>query len=146
MAQVVQADLASVGVTVAIQTLSQADFVTRLTKSQFQGAWITGMAWMNFSPATFFNVAFPVRVPNSSNFVSPTYKALIDQLSAATDDQQARQITDQLTRIMLDEAFVLMISDSTTQQSGAEVARSAVKNIIADRFRLIDYQDLWLDR
>ena len=52
MAQIIQADLASIGVPVAIQTLSQPDFVSRLTKGQFQGAWITGVAWMNFSPAT----------------------------------------------------------------------------------------------
>ena len=145
MAQIIQADLATVGVSVTIQTLSQADFVSRLTKSQFQGAWITGMAWMNFSPATFFNLAFPVRVSNSSNFVSPTYKMLVDQLSAATDDQQQRQSADDLTRIMLDEAFLQIICESNTQQSGAEVARSSVKNIVADGFRLINYQDLWLE-
>jgi peptide/nickel transport system substrate-binding protein len=144
MAQILQADLASIGVAVAIQTLSQADFVSRLTKGQFQGAWITGISWMNFSPATFFNAAFPVRIPNSSNFTSPTYGALIDLLSAATDDQLQRQAVDQLTRILLDEAFVLMITESTLQQSGAEVARSAVKNITSNRFRLIAFQELWL--
>ncbi len=144
MAQILQADLATVGMSVTIQTLSQADFVSRITKSQFQGAWITGMAWMNFSPATFFNLAFPVRVPNSSNFASPTYAMLIDQLSAATDDQQQRQSADDLTRIMLDEAFIQIICESSTQQSGAEVARSSVRNIVADGFRLINYQDLWL--
>ena len=145
MAQIIQADLASIGVPIAIQTLSQAEFVSRLTKGQFQGAWITGIAWMNFSPATFFNVAFPVRVPNSSNFVSPRYRSLIDQLSMATDDQQRQQTLDELTRILLDEAFILFISDATTQQSGAEVVRSSVKNISSDAFRLINYQDLWLD-
>ena len=145
MAQIIQADLASVGVAVAIQTLSQADFVSRLTRSQFQGAWITGVAWMNFSPATFFNAAFPVKVPNSSNFVSPTYKGLIDQLSAATDDQQQRATVDQLTRILLDEAFVLMMSESTLQQSGAEVIHANVKDISVDRFRLVNYQNLWID-
>jgi peptide/nickel transport system substrate-binding protein len=146
MAQIIQADLASLGVALAIQTLSQADFVSRLTKSQFQGAWITGVSWMNFSPATFFNAAFPVRIPNSSNFVSPGYRGLIDQLSAATDDQQQHATVDQLTRTLLDEAFVLMIGESTLQQSGAEVIRAEVKNISVDRFRLVAYQDLWIDR
>jgi hypothetical protein len=99
---------------------------------------------MNFSPATFFNAAFPVRIPNSSNFTSSTYAALIDQLSAATDDQQQRQTVEQLTRTLLDEAFVLMITESTLQQSGAEVVHAAVKNITTDRFRLVAFQDLWL--
>lgn len=146
MAQIIQADLASINVPVAIQTLAQADFVGRLTKGQFQGAWITGVSWMNFSPATFFNAAFPVKIPNSSNFTSSSYGALIEQLSAASDDQQQRQTVDQLTRTLLDEAFVLMITESTLQQSGAEVARAAVKNITTDRFRLVAYQDLWMVR
>jgi peptide/nickel transport system substrate-binding protein len=144
MAQIIQADLASIGVPMTIQTLGQAEFVGRLTKGQLPGAWITGVSWMNFSPTTFFNVAFPVRMPNSSHFESSTYKALIDQLTVATDDQQQRQTVDQLTRILLDEAFVLMMAESTLQQSGAEVVHSTVKNITADRFSLIAYQDLWL--
>ena len=146
MAQILQADLSSIGLPSTIQTLSQPEFVSRITRGQFGGAWITSLAWMNFSPATFFNVAFPVKVPNSSNFISPRYTALIDQLSRLTDDQQLRQTTDELTHILLDEAFVLMICDSTLVQSGAEVARSYVKQIVSDRFRLINYQDLWLDR
>jgi peptide/nickel transport system substrate-binding protein len=144
MAQILQSDLASIGVAMAIRTLSQADFVARLTKSQFQGAWITGVAWMNFSPATFFNAAFPVRIPNSSNFESPAYRSLIEQLSAATDDSRQRNTVDQLTGVLLDEAFVLVIAESTLQQSGAEVVRSTVKNISIDRFRLVDYPDLWM--
>ena len=145
MAQIIQADLASIGMPVAIQTLSQADFVSRLTRGQFQGAWITGIAWMNFSPATFFNLAFPVRMRNSSNFMSPTYAILIEQLSAATDAQQQRQAAQELTRIMLDESFVLMMCDSTTQLSGAEVARSSVKSIAWDALHLVNFQDVWLE-
>jgi peptide/nickel transport system substrate-binding protein len=145
MAQIIAADLAKIGVSVSIQTLSQAEFVSRLTRGQFQGAWITGVSWMNFSPATFFNAAFPVRIPNSSNFTSATYEGLISQLSSSTDDAQQHHTVDQLTRILLDEAFIVMISESTLQQSGAEVARSAVKNIISDRFRQIAFQDLWMN-
>ncbi|MBV9580852.1 MAG: ABC transporter substrate-binding protein [Chloroflexi bacterium] len=144
MAQILQSDLASIGVPVAIQTLSQPDFVSRLTKSQFQGAWITAISWMNLSPTTFFNAAFPVRIPNSSNFVSPAYKSLIDQLSVSTDDTQQRQTTDQLTRMLLDEAFLLVIAELTMQQSGAEVVRSTVRDVVADRLSLIAYQDVWV--
>jgi hypothetical protein len=38
-----------------------------------------------------------------------------------------------------------MITESTLQQSGAEVVRSTWQKISLDRFRLVDYQDLWLD-
>ncbi len=58
MAQIVQADLANVGVQVAVQTLNQPDFVTHMQKAQFGGAWIINIGFMNLSPATFFETAF----------------------------------------------------------------------------------------
>jgi ABC-type transport system substrate-binding protein len=74
MAEVLQGDLASIGVRSVVQRLSQAEFVSRLQKAQFGGAWILSMSWMHLSPATMFNSAFPVRMPNSSNFASPHYR------------------------------------------------------------------------
>jgi ABC-type transport system substrate-binding protein len=146
MAEVAQADLANVGVRSVIQKLGQADFVSRLQQGQFGGAWIISMSWMQFSPATLFNTAYPLRVPNSSNFTSPRYEMLIDQSLAATDDQVLRQVLSELTQLILDEAFVVMIAEGAGQQSGPEVALSTVHNIMTDPFGLVAYQDLWLEK
>jgi peptide/nickel transport system substrate-binding protein len=87
LAQVIQANLADVGVQAAVQTLDQPDYVARFQKAQFDGAWINPISYMNLSPDTFFKTSLAVRLPNVSNFFLQQYQALIDQTFAVTDDQ-----------------------------------------------------------
>jgi peptide/nickel transport system substrate-binding protein len=146
MAEILQADLAGIGVQLAVQKLNQPDFVARLQKGQFGGAWIVSMGLMNLNPATFFKTAFPVRVPNASNFVSQRYQQLIDQAFAATDDHQLQMSLRELTQILLDEAFVVLIAEGSGQETGPEAARATVRNVTWDRFGGFAYQDVWLDQ
>ena len=146
MAEILQAELTGIGVRSVVHRLGFADFVSRLQKGQFRGGWILSMSWMQLSPATMFNAALPMRVPNSSNFVSPRYQMLIDQSLAATDDYALGQMLTELNQIVLDEAFVLIIAEGAAVQSGAEVARSTVRNATTDRFGLVAYEDVWLER
>src|SRR5215204_3837421 len=104
-----------------------------MQRAQFNGAWIINMSFMNLSPATFFATAFAVRVPNGSNFASQQYQDLISQTFVAVDDQSLQQGLNELTRILLDEAFVLPIADSAGQQTGLDVATARVRDIAWDR-------------
>ena len=144
MAEILQADLANIGVQAAIQNLNQPDFVARMQKAQFAGSWIITMTFMNLSPATFFETAFAVRVQNGSSFVSQQYQDLINQTFAATDDQQVQQRLRGLTQILLDEALVMPIAEGFGQQTGPEVTRAGVRNINWDKLGWFAYRDVWL--
>jgi peptide/nickel transport system substrate-binding protein len=144
MAQIIQADLANVGVHVAIQRLNQPEFLARFLRGQFDGAWLINMGFMNLGPATYFQTAPPVRIPNVSNFSTQEYQELISRSVAATDDELLRSDLQSLTKILLDEAFVLVIAEADGQQTGPEVARASVNGISWDRFGGFAYQDLWL--
>jgi peptide/nickel transport system substrate-binding protein len=146
MAEIYQQDLAKVGVKVAIQGLDAPAFVPRIQKGEFGGAWMTGMGFMNQSPATFFLSAFPVRVPNASNFESPRYKGLIDQTYSEPDSQKLKPILNELTQITLDEAFVVPIAESFSGETGIHVTRSTVQNISWDNVGDYAYHDIWLQR
>jgi hypothetical protein len=102
------------------------------------------MSLMNLSPATFFKTAFPVRVPNASGFVSRAYQDLIDESFAATDVQQLRMSLRELTQILLDEAFVLVIAENAGHETGPEVTRASVSDVTWDRVGGFAYQDVWL--
>jgi peptide/nickel transport system substrate-binding protein len=144
MAQIVQGDLANVGVQSAVQTLDLADFIATFQKRQFDGAWINWMTLMNLSPSTFFNSSLAVRVPNVSNFSTQQYQDAINQAFAATDDQALRQVLQTLTATLLDEVFVAVIAEGNGQLSGPDVARAGVMDITWDRFGTFAYQDIWL--
>ncbi len=145
MAQIYQADLARIGVKLDIQVLDDADFFGRLQKGGFGGAWMTSMAFMNLSPATFLSSAFPVRIPNTSHFTNQRYAELIDQINVSTDDAQLKSGLHELTQIMLDESFVLPIAEGAGPTTGPELTRSSVRNVAWDTLGLFAYEDVWLD-
>ena len=124
--------------------MGQPEFLARFVKGQFDGAWLINMGFMNLSPATYFETAPPVRIPNVSNFFTQQYQDLVNASFAATDDEALRGDLQSLTNILLDEAFVLVIAEFNAQQTGPEVARARVNGVSWDRFGGFAYQDLWL--
>jgi peptide/nickel transport system substrate-binding protein len=145
MAEIYQADLATVGAKLTLQEIEDTDFVSRLVAGRFGGAWMFIMAFMNLSPATFLNSALPVRVPNASHFATPHYVDLIARTTAATDVPALTAELHEVTRIMLDESFVAPIAESAGHPTGLEVARRVVNNATWDVRGFFAYQDIWLD-
>jgi peptide/nickel transport system substrate-binding protein len=144
MAQIYQADLAKVGVSLAVQQIESADFGGRLVNGRFGGTWMAGMGFMNLSPATFLTSAFTVRIPNASHFDSPRYQDLIDQVTAETDDHKLKASLHEVTQIMLDESWVIPLAEDVGRDAGPEVTRRAVQNPTWDAFGLFGYEDIWL--
>ena len=115
-----------------------------MQRAQFAGAWITSASFMNLSPATFFETAFAVRVPNGSNFASQRYQDLINQTVVTADDQQLQRHLQDLTQILLDEAYLVPIAEATGQQPGPDVIRAGVRNLTWDKLGGFGYEDIWL--
>jgi peptide/nickel transport system substrate-binding protein len=145
MAEILQHDLASIGVTLELRVLDAADAGTLLRKAQFGGAWLATMNFMNLSPPTLYASAFPVRMPNASNFESPRYTELIDLSRRETDDRKLQVTMRELTQMTLDEAFVVPIAEAASLNLGTEVARATLKHIAFDDWGWPAYQDIWLE-
>lgn len=146
VAEILQSDLQSIGVQVAVQSLAGAEFGARGLNRQMAGAWISPMTFTNLSPATYLMTASMARVPNTSNFVTPRYMELIDQAKSATDVQSLKAILHEVTQIILDEAFIVPFAEGTGQLAGPEVAHARVQNEHSDGFGLYAYQDVWLSQ
>jgi peptide/nickel transport system substrate-binding protein len=146
MAEILQQDLGSTGVQVALQPVDQADFSSRIQNATMGGAWIATIGFMNASPATLYVSAFPVRVPNTSHFESARYKELIDRSLSEIDDQKLKAELHELTQITIDEAFVVPIAENASPGLGLEVARAGINNITWDDLGWPDYQDIWLQQ
>ena len=125
MAEIYEADLATIGVKLEVQKLDNADFFSRLQTGKFGTAWMTSMSFMNLSPATFLSGALTVRVPNTSHFETPRYRDLIVQANALTDDQLLKPTLQELTQIMLDESFVAVIAEGGGPVTGVRRSRGA---------------------
>ena len=85
-----------------------------------------------------------MREQNPSNFTSAHYQESIASTLGAVDDQQLKQGLQELIRIMLDEAFIVLIAEGSGLQSGPVVARANVQDVAWDKVSGFVYQDIWL--
>lgn len=103
IAQIVQANLAEVGIEVTLDPVDSATFVKLLTGQQFRGLWVTDHSWAQFAPSTLTVSAYPFNARrNASRYESPAYTAAADaawQLPQGTGPDSVRAfhaVSDQL--------------------------------------------------
>ncbi len=103
VAQIVQANLAEIGIEVVLDPVDAATFVKQLTGQQFRGLWVTDHSWAQFVPSTLAVSAYPFNARrNASRYDSPAYTAAADAAwklpqAAGPDAVRAYQaISDQL--------------------------------------------------
>ena len=73
-AQIVQSNLADVGIHVKLDPVDPAQFVKELIGATFQGLWTTFHSWAQFTPSTLAVSAYPFNaLHNASHYSSDTY-------------------------------------------------------------------------
>ncbi|MEV6770375.1 ABC transporter substrate-binding protein [Nocardia sp. NPDC051030] len=78
-AQIVQANLAEIGIEVELQPVENGTFVKQLIGAQFPGLWLTDHSWAQLVPSTLAVSAYPFNArKNSSHYESPAYVAASD--------------------------------------------------------------------
>ncbi|KAF0846383.1 peptide/nickel transport system substrate-binding protein [Nocardia caishijiensis] len=122
VAQIVQANLAEVGIEVELDPIDAAAFVKQLTGQQFRGLWVTDHSWAQFVPSTLTVSAYPFNARrNASRYESPAYTAAADaawQLPRGTGPEAVnayKAVTDQL----LDGLFLIEVGVRYQQYSTA---------------------------
>jgi len=146
LAEIYQADLATIGVKLAIQELPAVEFLTRLQTGGFGSAWLTTMAGMNLSPSTFLTSSFVVRIPNTGHFATPRYQEVQEQVRSETDDRKLKELLHELNQILLDESFVAPIAEAAVRDVGPEVAHASVRGATWNTFGLFAFEDVWLEQ
>lgn len=141
MAELVQSDLAQIGVKTKIEKLEGAVASDKLTKAQYRGLWLTLIGFVHMSPASLFVQSFPARIPNASNFESPRYKELIDLTLKETDAQKLKANYAEFTSLLQDEAFIIPISPVETLWA----LRNSVQGLSWDLSDYLPAGKLWLD-
>ncbi|MEU8898347.1 ABC transporter substrate-binding protein [Nocardia sp. NPDC048505] len=111
-AQIVQANLAEIGVEVELVPVDNAGFIRQLIGAQFPGLWLTDHSWAQFVPSTLTVSAYPFNArKNASRYESPAYVAAADgawKLKQGTGPeavQAYRALSDQL----LESLFLIEI-------------------------------------
>ncbi|GAA2973553.1 ABC transporter substrate-binding protein [Actinokineospora diospyrosa] len=112
IAQIIQNNLAEVGIKVALTPVDSTGFVKQLIGAQFPGLWTTNHSWAQFSPATLTVSAYPFNARrNASKYSSPAYTTAADnawKLQSVTGPE-ATAAYKELSTQLLDGAFLAEI-------------------------------------
>ncbi|MGH2561337.1 MAG: ABC transporter substrate-binding protein [Thermomicrobiales bacterium] len=110
MAQIIQADLATIGVTLTINDVTTADW-GQLWPAKEYDTLIASAGFSHKDPSTLFNSMSGFRLDdNRTNFSPPTYRELVTAAAGITEPEERKQAYDALGEYMLDEAFALVLS------------------------------------
>jgi peptide/nickel transport system substrate-binding protein len=110
MAQIIQSDLAKIGVTLEINDVSSADW-GQLWPAKEYDTLIASAGFSHKDPSTLFNSMSGFRLDdNRTNFSPPTYRELVTAAAGITDPAERTATYHELAEFMLDEAFALVVS------------------------------------
>lgn len=125
LVEILQSDFARIGVKLSPQTQENTVFQRTLNEKGFGGLFAHLHGFSNQTPVSLFQQAFPFRKENASNFSSPEYNRLIDQLEGEADDAKLKGLYGAMNRFLQEEAFVVNVATSPSYF----VTRAGVRNV-----------------
>ena len=118
-AQVIQNDLAKLGITVSIKVQDSAAYLETVNNWRYQGFWLGGGSFAHLDPTTAFVKSRALSVSgNSSAFTKPVNEAavaLVERGLSEADPAKRKQIYVELNDMLLDESYVIGMSPTTSK-------------------------------
>ncbi|MBV9601916.1 MAG: ABC transporter substrate-binding protein [Chloroflexi bacterium] len=155
--QAYQADLASIGAKLNIVPMDSAAWVDMANHHRYNGMYAAGDNPSNLSPSSVLNISpawRPVTVAcvetsttlcpgsNNSGFENSDWTNLVAAVSAATDPAQQQQLYSQLNDFILDQCWVMPVSDNPL----TFMTRSGLHGMAPTAHQGFLYTDAWLDQ
>lgn len=143
ISQILQADLAKIGIKLNIVRMEQAAWLDQVNNRKYHGMWASTMSVPVGDPITAFSNGRGTD-PNSNNegYKNDTYAQLIAAGAAEPDSAKRKQIYSQLNDILLDDAFVMVLAPYPPRL----VTTSAVHDIVTPNSQPTNFifTDAWL--
>jgi peptide/nickel transport system substrate-binding protein len=139
-AQIYQADLAKIGVVVTLKPTEPAAFVPILARGSYQGLALVIGAYGHLQPANLFQGTVYGPEVNYAGFKSDEYARLVNQVLVSTDPSTQRLLYSQLNDYLLDQSFVLPVTQSPQHLA----ARANVRGLRYDAHEALVLSEVWL--
>jgi peptide/nickel transport system substrate-binding protein len=142
LAQIYQADLAKIGVTLNIKPMESAAWLDQVNNRKYNRVYWSSAARTNLLPGTMLSLSRGTDpLDNNSGFRSDAYSQLIAAATTEPDAAKPKQIYAQTNDLFLDEVFFMSVSPNPP----TALARSAVQGITASSLGGFGYADVWLE-
>jgi peptide/nickel transport system substrate-binding protein len=143
ISQILQADLAKIGIKLNIVQLDQAAWLDQVNNRKYHGMWASTMSVPVGDPITAFSNGRGTD-PNSNNegYKNEKYTQLIASGAAEPDPAKRKLIYSQLNDILLEDAFVMVIAPFPPRL----VTTAAVHDVVTPNSQPTNFSftDTWL--
>ncbi|MBV9577088.1 MAG: ABC transporter substrate-binding protein [Chloroflexi bacterium] len=111
LAQILQADLASIGVTANLQPVEPAVWSQITPKAQYQGLNLAPGGFAQVQPTSFFLFSVYWQLQNNAEaFQSDQFGQLLTAAGTEPDPTRRKQLYSQLNDFVLDQSFVMLVN------------------------------------
>jgi peptide/nickel transport system substrate-binding protein len=139
--QIYQSDLAKIGVKLNIKNLDGATWLDQVNNRKYNGIYFATGTYFNLSPSTALTNGKAFNPSNNnSGYTSEKYAALITAGASETDPAKLKEIYNQLNDILLEDAFVWMV----TIAPPTLLARTNVQGVQWTAHESPWYVDTWI--
>jgi peptide/nickel transport system substrate-binding protein len=129
-AQVIQADLDSIGIRSSVEVLEASAATALLSQGSYPGMITNNYAYATQDPAMIFT-AIPFRTTgNAAHFESDEYRGMADAARREPDWEKRLGLYRQIAAFVKNEAFVLPVANAVTPWAH----RSSVRGVVGDPF------------
>lgn len=120
IAQIVQADLAKVGIEVELDPQEQAQVIQQLIGAKFPALWILSHGYAHYTPSTLAVSAYPFNADhNASLYVDEDYKSAAESVwKQKPEDVEPAEYAD-LSKALLEGSFLLEIAITLPQDASS---------------------------
>jgi ABC-type transport system substrate-binding protein len=140
-AQVYQADLAKIGVTLNIKVLEPVVWSDQVSNKKYNGGYIATSTRANLLPGTMLSSSrLSDPVLNNSGFSDDTYTKLVADAGLEPDPVKAKQIYSQINDVLLDQSFAVFLTPAPPTM----IVTSAVHGVSTESFGGFGYTDAWI--
>lgn len=119
-AQIVQANLAEVGVETELQPVETSQFLKQLIGAEFEALWVTEHTFAQYTPSTLTVSAYPFNADgNASRFVDADYQRAADaawKVADGTGAEASRRYAE-LSRQLLEHLFLIELVETTQEHA-----------------------------
>ncbi|MBV8084278.1 MAG: ABC transporter substrate-binding protein [Chloroflexi bacterium] len=144
LAQILQADLAQIGVKMTLRGVDSATYLDMNTKHSYKGMALSSASGAQLAEATSLFTRSRYYSPDPkgsfSGFDDPRYRQLIDMAAAEPDATRRMALYSQIDDVILDDSVTMAVS----LYPNSALARANVRGLAYDFRPQLTYQSAWL--
>jgi peptide/nickel transport system substrate-binding protein len=141
MGEILQSDLAKVGVTLNLKSVQYAPLLDTIQKQTYNGLYTLNDSWSSMEPTVLFTSSASMQaVKNNGGFKDAQYSDMVNKVSTEPDAAKRKAMYSAINDFLLDQSFQMPV----TQNPARMLLAANVRGMASRQLDLFFMTDTWL--